>query len=247
MSFLKTISFSTRLRVLLVLSSLQISLYGINAQSRQTDELTWFQYKAKIGLTTHFSLTLDVQHRRQQFVEYSGQQVFRPGITYALKNNVSLTLGTALFWHNISETTPVYRFEARPYTFLEWKQPLGQLMITHRTRFELRYNRKTSGDMVLDGFNFNYRAGHKMGLAIPVRIGASPDWRVEVYDEVLINFGKRITINHLDQNRMYLGLKKLISKTASVKLGYMYIFVPTGNPEVRVHQHIIVLGLSQSF
>lgn len=225
---------------------IQMPLAGLFAQNTQTDQLTWFQYKGKIGLNQHFSLTLDIQHRRQQFLGYSGQQVFRPGITYAMKEGINLTVGTALFWHNITDNKAAYRFEARPYTFLEWKQPLGKVMITHRSRFELRYNRKTSGDMVLEGFNFNYRAGHKMGLAIPVRIRDNPDWRVELYDEVLINFGKRITVNHLDQNRIYLGLKKLLTKTMSAKIGYLYIFVPTSNPEMRIHQHIMVLGFSQN-
>ncbi|GAB5522831.1 MAG: hypothetical protein Roseis2KO_07030 [Roseivirga sp.] len=234
------------IQALLLCSFILLPFSQLKAQNNQTEQLVWLQYKAKIGLSGPFSLTLDLQHRRQNFLEYSGQQVVRPGITYALRHGVNLTVGTALFWHNISASEAVYRFEARPYTFLEWKQPLGNLMITHRTRFELHYNRKTSNGAIEEGFDFNYRAGHKMGLAIPIRIAGTADWRLELYDEVLINFGKRITVNHLDQNRMYAGIKKLLTDDLNVKLGYMYIFVPTGNPEVRVHQHIVVLGVSQN-
>ncbi len=223
-----------------------LSKTPLQAQNNINEQLVWLQYKGKIGLTGPLSLTLDLQHRRQNFLEYSGQQVFRPGITYALKHGVNLTVGAALFWHNISASEAIYRFEARPYTFLEWKQPLGELMITHRSRFELRYNRKTSNGAIDEGFDFNYRAGHKMGLAIPFRLANSADWRFELYDEVLINFGERITVNHLDQNRIYAGIKKLLTENMNVKLGYMYIFVPTGNPDVRVHQHILVLGFSQN-
>lgn len=236
----------TTLRSAIILLIIIISALHLQGQSSQTDRLFWLQYKGKFGLTERLTLTMDLQHRRQSFLRYSGQQVVRPGITYGMKHGVNLTVGTALFWHNINSESAIYRFEARPYTFLEWKQPLGNWQVTHRSRFELRYNKQTSGTVVLDDYNFNYRAGHKMGLSIPLNRTGKDDLKAEVYDEVLINFGKRITVNHLDQNRLYAGVRKLLKNDLSVKLGYMYIFVPTSNPGLIVHQHILVMGFSHS-
>lgn len=220
---------------------------GLCGQTQRIDELTWWQYKGRIGLAEKWSLTLDLQHRRQEYVGRSGQQVFRPGLTRHLKNGLNLTTGVALFWHNIATSEATYRFEVRPYTFLEWKQPLGRVSVTHRSRFELRYNRKTSGEEILDGYNFNYRAGHKMGIKVPLQKGDESQWFMELYDEVLLNFGKRITNNYLDQNRMYLGFKNELSRKTGLKIGYMYIFVPTSSVDRVVKQHVIVAGISQSF
>lgn len=225
-----------------------ITFQAVQAQKENdANALTWYQYKAQIGLKNNFSVVLDLQHRRQDLVNFSSQQVLRPGIAYSFENDLKLTVGTAMFWHNINGEVPVYRFEARPYTFLEWKQPLGKSMIFHRSRFELRYNRKTAGSEVIDGYNFNYRAGHKLGISIPIRIFGSDKWQIEIYDEVLINFGKTVRFNYLDQNRVYLGIKGRLNPTSSFKLGYMYIFVPSSSTENFATQHTLVLGVSQKF
>ncbi|OEK02931.1 hypothetical protein BFP97_15980 [Roseivirga sp. 4D4] len=212
-------------------------------KNNDANMLTWYQYKGDVDLGNRFSVVLDFQHRRQDFVNYSSQQVLRPGLAYTLKSDVKFTLGTAVFWHNINGENPVYRPEVRPYTFAEWKQPLGKIQVTHRFRFELRYNRKTAGSEVLSGYNFNYRAGHKLGLAIPIQSEKIDDLKLEVYDEVLINFGERITRNYLDQNRIYAGIKGRLTAKSTFKLGYMYIFVPSGSSIDFVTQHILVLGI----
>ena len=219
------------------------SAYG--QKQKDANLLTWYQYKKDIKLANKFLLVLDLQHRRQDIVNFSSQQVLRPGIAYTLKTDVRLTLGTALFWHNINGNDANYRFEVRPYTFVEWKQPLGRIQVTHRSRFELRYNRKTQGSEVLDGYNFNYRAGHKLGLSIPIRSKDIEDLNLEVYDEALINFGKNIQFNYLDQNRMYVGIKGKLNKKTRFKIGYMYIFVPSNSIDKFGTQHVLVFGLGQ--
>lgn len=214
----------------------------ILAQGVEQSTLTWWQYKGRFALNSGMSLSMDLQHRRQSLIKRSSQQVIRPGLSLHLKNELILTAGTAFFWHSLDEKTTAYRFEFRPYVFSEWKQPLGRVMVTHRSRFELRYNRKTEGLESLHGFNFNYRAGHRMGLLIPVF--QSRNHQLEIYDEVLVNFGKRIRVNHLDQNRIFVGLRKKVSGQLSVKLGYMYVFLPTGSAEMNAAQHIIVFSLA---
>jgi len=229
--------------VIICLMSLPFSAKA--QKENNANVLSWYQYKGEVLLKNRFSVVFDLQHRRQDLVNFSSQQVVRPGLAYTLKSNVKLTLGTALFWHNINKSNNIYRFEARPYVFAEWKQALGKIQVIHRSRFELRYNKKTNGSEIVNGYNFNYRAGHKLGLSIPIISQSDQKWHVEVYDEVLVNFGKRILRNYLDQNRVYAGLRKTMSTKMSLKLGYMYVFVPSSNSTDFVTQHIFVLGISQ--
>lgn len=232
----------------LIITLMAFASFSVIAQkNNNSNALTWYQYKGDVDLGNRFSVVLDFQHRRQDFLNYSSQQVLRPGIAYTSKSNVKFTLGTAVFWHNINKGNPVYRPEVRPYTFAEWKQPLGKIQVTHRSRFELRYNRNTNGAEVLEGYNFNYRAGHKLGLSIPLQSQKVKDLRLEVYDEVLINFGERIRFNYLDQNRIYVGIKGKLTAKSTFKLGYMYIFVPSGSSIDFVTQHILVLGIGHKW
>lgn len=235
-------------KCLVICGLMIICSFSANAQKQNNaNALSWYQYKGDVDLGNRFSVVLDFQHRRQDFVNYSNQQVLRPGLAYTLKSSVKFTLGTALFWHNINGQDPVYRPEVRPYTFVEWKQPLGKIQVTHRFRFELRYNRKTAGAEVLEGYNFNYRAGHRLGLSIPLQSQKVKDLRLEIYDEVLINFGERIRFNYLDQNRIYAGIKGRLTGRSTFKLGYMYIFVPSGSSVDFVTQHILVLGIGHKW
>lgn len=239
---------SVRAKYLVILALIIFVSFSANAQkNNNANTLSWYQYKGDADLGNRFSLVLDFQHRRQDFVNYSSQQVLRPGIAYTLKSNVKFTLGNAIFWHNINQENPVYRPEVRPYIFIEWKQPLGKIQVTHRSRFELRYNRKTVGAEVLDGYNFNYRAGHRLGLSIPLQSEKLKDLRLEIYDEVLINFGERIRFNYLDQNRIYAGFKGKLTSRSTFKIGYMYIFVPSSSSIDFVTQHVLVLGIGHKW
>ncbi len=235
-------------KYILILGLMFCIAFNVQAQKdNDANTLTWYQYKGDFQLKGRLSLVLDFQHRRQDLINYSSQQVLRPALAYTTKANVKFSLGTALFWHNINGQNPNYRFEARPYAFAEWKQPLGKVQVVHRSRFELRYNQNTLGAEVIDGYNFNYRAGHKLGLSIPLKIGQREDLSLEVYDEVLVNFGERIRFNYLDQNRIYLGVRRKLSEKLNMKLGYMYIFVPSGSTENFVTQHILVLGIGHKY
>jgi hypothetical protein len=43
-------------------------------------------------------------------------------------------------------------------------------------------------------------------------------------DELCIQFGKEVVYNTFDQNRAFIGIKQIVSKSLSFDLGYMALF-----------------------
>ena len=65
-------------------------------------------------------------------------------------------------------------------------------------------------------------------------------------NEVLINFGKQIQGNYLDQNRTWIMVGYEV-KNATIQFGYMYRFVPRYNENTASRIHTITLWVSQAF
>lgn len=141
-------------------------------------------------------------------------------VGYQMNQNASFWLGYVHDWiHPLNKTA--YQ-ESRPYVDFLWKQPLGDLKLTSRTRMEDRIN-QTTGD---DG----YRARQLLQLNHPLPFinGLS----AYVGDEVMFymnktDWGKR----GFTENRIFGGLSYQLTDHAGVDLGYMgqYVDNVSGN------------------
>lgn len=219
-----------------------LNTYG---QNTSPNVLTWFQYKGSGSIGSgKWGAMLDVQHRRVDFLRNTSQHLIRPGITYQLGNEFSITLGTAVFWHNISSNSeePVYRTEIRPFQFLQWHQSFPAFKLKHKFRFEQRFNRKTDQGEVISGYNFNYRAGYRLEVVYPL----AEHIVLNAYDELMINFGKQIIGDHLDQNRIYIGLR-YNKNSFTYKAGYMWLISPLKEDPEFENSHILRVGVSHKW
>ncbi len=214
----------------------------VQSQEHAPRALTWFQYKGAGSLKSgKWGAMLDVQHRRAGFLRTSSQQLIRPGVTLELADQLFLTVGVASFWHNIStdDSQPLYRYEARPFQFVQWQQSFTKLRLRHKFRLEQRFNRKTMEERIIPGFDFNYRTGYRLSILYPV----VENWVITAYDEILINFGKEITTQYLDQNRVYLGIR-IKNNQFTYKTGYMWLTAPMPESAGFEHSHIVRMGVS---
>ncbi len=214
--------------------------FRLTAQSNEVSTLTWFQYKGSGNLSEKWGLLFDLQHRRIDFLDYVTQNLIRPGMVYHTGKNLRITVGNAFFWHNIVGEDIIYRFELRPYQFVQWRQELTRFSLKHKVRFEQRFNKNTSGLEITNGYRFNFRTGYRADVVIPI----NRDWAINLYEELLINIGKREEFEFVDQNRIYAGL---MVKTGvfTVKSGYMWALIP--QMEDAAHMHIIRLGINHEW
>ncbi len=199
---------------------------AIEKEVHHRDQL-WFGYFNQARLTHKFGLWLDVHYRQtDNFVDRPFQFLFRPALTYFIKDNLRVNVGYAFVNHFPAKDLDTSRPEHRAWQQIWWNQKYAGLTTLQWLRFEQRFNRKISNDVLEDGYNFNYRLRYNMSFFIPLKgkemLPKTPF--IAVMNEVFLNFGKRILYNTFDQNRFFAGLGYQFTSHLNAQLGYMNIF-----------------------
>jgi hypothetical protein len=114
--------------------------------------------------------------------------------------------------------------ELRPFQELTFSQPISKrLTLSSRFRIDERFISKNDGNVLLDGYNFNFRYRLRIqGVYLLNKKTDALPTTLKLSNEVMLNTGARIINNHFDQNRAYLGIEKAISKSISAELGYLW-------------------------
>ena len=240
-------------RLLLFALLFSISITGIHAQKNLIHQTQlWYAYFNTLKFNDNYRLVTDVQER--QFIEPVGAQgtfLIRSIFYRNLGNNWEAGLGCALFFNSpqkIPSSTHTAVPEIRPTFDIINKQKAGNLNIGHRYRIEARYMHEVVDGKLADGYNFsNFRFRYQISADYPVIKDAEKKTvlSAKVYDEVHVNFGKKIVSNTFDQNRIYGGFTYNLSKAFSIDLGYLYWFQETSDGKSYYSRNIFRLGINQ--
>jgi len=103
------------------------------------------------------------------------------------------------------------------------EKKINKLSYLFRIRNEQRWHEVLNSDGSVNRVRFSDRLRFLFSATIPVfKNSHLPS--IYIADEMLVHFGKEITYNTFDQNRLFLGIKQKISKTFSFDLGYMMVY-----------------------
>ncbi|HYG20008.1 MAG TPA: DUF2490 domain-containing protein [Ohtaekwangia sp.] len=203
-------------------------------------EQLWFAYFNQTRLSAKLGLWMDIHYRQtDHFTDRPFQFLFRPAITYFIKDNFRVNVGYALVEHFPGRGLSTTRPEHRAWQQLWWQQRYTGLATLQWIRLEERFNRKITNDVLQPGHHFNYRLRYNLTFLVPLKgkeIKAGTPF-LSVIDELFVNFGKRIVYNTFDQNRFFAGMGYQFDAHKSVQLGYMNIFQQesTGTDYVSTH------------
>lgn len=116
--------------------------------------------------------------------------------------------------------------EIRPFQEITNNQVLGKrVSLSHRLRLEERFVSKNDGNVILDGYNFNYRIRYRPQLNINLsKTDSKTPVNLKIADEIMLNFGGEILYNHFDQNRVIVSVDKTLSKNFSLDFNYSHWF-----------------------
>lgn len=181
----------------------------------------WISYMTTTRISKKISLWNDFHYVPQIFT------VFRTGLMLHLSDNTTLTGGYGYLILPIEVNDRwLLRGEHRPWVQLQTSVPLSKrFQFSNRLRYEYRNVQKIKGEALSNDFN----AYHRLRFQISLRYkfekkikGGIPF--INIFDEVLINFGENIIYNHFDQNRIALtaGIQ---FKKVTFQTGYMHRFV----------------------
>jgi len=190
-------------------------------------EQLWLGYFNQTRLTDKFGFWVDLHYRQtDHFTDRPFQLIFRPALTWFIKDNLRFNAGYAFVNHFPAKGLDTSRPEHRAWQQIWWNQKYPGLTTLQWLRFEQRFNRKIANDELLEGYNFNYRLRYNISFFIPLKgkeIKAKIPFAA-VMNEVFLNFGSKITYNTFDQNRFFAGIGYQFTSHLNAQLGYMNVF-----------------------
>lgn len=197
------------------------------AKTVEHREQAWLGYFTQTRLSNKWGFWLEAHYRSTgDFVDRTFQVLIRPAVIYYLNDRVRFNVGYAYARLYPVHAGGVVRPEHRPWQQVAWNQKYNRFSMMQWIRLEERFVHKSSGDQLIDGYNFNYRVRYNMAFFVPLnRTELLPRTPFLVgMNEVFLNFGDKIVYNTFDQNRLFAGLGYQFTKHFSAHLGYMNVF-----------------------
>lgn len=209
-----------------------------NGQAKSVREVQqiWLGYMSSTKLSSSYSWWNDFHYVPQGFF------VARTGITRQIKS-VNLTGGYAyLLLPTYPGNTQLQRIEHRPWAEIFYTLPINKsIQFIHRYRYEARFKENVKDSMVAEGYAFNNRIRLFFGLRKNFTLHDNPKITpfILVADELLVNFGRQITYNTFDQNRVLISLGIQEGNT-QYQLSYMNRLLNTGVSEFTENQTLCI-------
>jgi hypothetical protein len=177
--------------------------------------------------------SLEAQARFRDDAGDFDQSIVRPGIGYAISDELTVWLGYG--WFRISPEGGSDFDEHRIWQQLSWSRNFDPVRLTTRTRFEQRF--REDGDDTGGRFRQKIRVDHPL----------SSQFDLVIHDEVFVNlnstdWGARSGFN---QNRGFAGFRWNANPHVRLEIGYLNRFTHrSGKRDAIDHIALITLQLS---
>lgn len=222
-----------------IIFSAALILYAVpsfSQEQRLTDNnsIGWLVYTGTFKIKSKIAIHTEYQWRRADGLKNWQQGLFRTGINYAIRKDVSLNAGYAFAQTFQYGDYPVaFAFpEHRIYEQVVIKNPVGSIDLSHRFTLEQRFvGRVTMPNGIKNTeYVFLNRMRYRVRVEIPLhkKIAAKKPWSIIAQDEVFIGWGKNMGANIFDQNRLALLLGYRLNQNIKFEAGYLNQIVQQG-------------------
>ena len=201
----------------------------------------WFGIYTKYHFNNKWAYYGEYHVRRRDGIKEMAQIYLRFGATYKVAKYLDVTAGfvNPYYWApdqedpNLDKVVPQYR---------TWEQavlatPFEHIKVFHQLRLEQRFKRDYAKS---SPFKLTHRFRHKLTIYIPLNHKDFIPKTVflSLYEEIFIQTGESIVYNHLEDNRVFIGLGYNLSHDIQIQSGYMYTFRHDGAPHKYEHRDI---------
>jgi hypothetical protein len=212
-----------------------------------------FMYFGDHKFSSKWGLHIESQLRRNEVISKPQQLLLRTGLNYHLNDNAFLTVGYCFVETYPYGDLPVKtRFpENRFWEQIQIKTQVKSIEWINRLRLEQRFSKLP----VLDGstykpgphvFTNRFRLLNRFSIPLKGKTITDKSFYISCYDEVFINFGKKVALNVFDQNRAYFALGYKIKNLGKLEMGYMFQSIQKGNGVDIEQNQTLQLGLSST-
>ena len=216
-------------RRLLGAIAVSCALMPASAHGQSAKEITehtqfWWSLNSTTRLSDRFGAIADVHIRRTDFVRDPSFYFLRLGAHYWVTEKLTVSLGYAHMWQAPScAGCETWSNENRVYEQVQYATLLGKTRVLHRVRNEQRFKQVVENDALTGETAFSDRVRFLASFTIPVSEDPS-GLALVLSDEVLLQFGTGIVLNTFDQNRLFAGVKKQMSRSWGFDFGYMLVY-----------------------
>ncbi len=195
-----------------------------------TQPVQWFALSTHIKVHKRVSILAEGQFRYVQNFDPMQYQ-FRTGLDFTINKHFSvLPLGYVYTWNPLYGKQPAtfVNNEHRLFQQVIYKHSIGRINLSHRVRMEERFvqvHQNNNGEIINEGYDLHLnRLRYRFMANIPLNHDKMEAKTVyaSVYDEVFYSWGKPVTYNEPDQNRIYAGVGYQFNKALSVQGGAFY-------------------------
>lgn len=201
-----------------------------NSRINDNNNIGWFNFNSTIKVSSKFSLNLEYQWRRDEYIRKWEQSLLRTGVSFNLNPNVQFRVG-----YGWIETFPYGDYpinvygkdftEHRIYEMITLNNKMSIIDFSHRFMLEQRLvGRYSNANLATeDEFLLLNRLRYMIRLQIPLK-GKSIDDKtpyLATFNEIFIGFGKNVNENIFDQNRLAILLGYKFNKNLKIEAGYL--------------------------
>ncbi len=214
-------------------------LFSMFATAQQQKFSGWAMTVNTISLSPKFNFIFDSQLRSNDQWKKAETFILRPGLTYVLNTNVSLSAGLALItnWKTVEGIRDGVS-DNRIWQQLGINKQVKNAVLQHRIRMEERWIpllKIAGSEIVKSDPNFNARFRYFTRWISPFsktkKLTKGIYWAVQ--NEFFFNVAGARHANRklFDQSRTYAGTGYRLGKHADLELGYMFFYTEGRNKD----------------
>ena len=195
-----------------------------------TQSAEWFALTSMIKVHKRVSIMAEGQFRYVKAFDPMQFQI-RTAVEVSLNKHWSVVPFGYVYTMNEKYGEQPAHFVNNEHRFWEqvtFKHAIGRFNISHRGRLEQRHiqvHTENDGQVINHGFDqFLNRARYRFMTNIPLNHATMEAKTVyaSLYDEVFYSWGKDLTFDEPDQNRIFAGVGYQFTKLVAVQTGFFY-------------------------
>jgi Protein of unknown function (DUF2490) len=212
--------------VIFLLAACSTSLKAISQTKKEVthNAHTWVSINSTYRFSKHWGMMGDFHHRNTIPWKDPRFYFLRAGATFWIQERMTASAGYAHTWFSpVQKGWQTWANENRIYQQFLFSTSSGKTLITQRFRNEQRWIQKIEDDARTGEHRFVNRVRYLLSFNFPIfKDHGLPS--LVVADEVLLNFGKDVVYNTMDQNRFFVGIKQTLNAHLSFDFGYMNVY-----------------------
>lgn len=201
-----------------------------SAHSHQIDDLgLWINNNITLPVNEKVYTRFQVSPRLLGNVTDFSQFILHSTLGYKVNENLSILQG-----HAWSTKFPNIRREQRIYQEVIYGKEFSRFSLENRVRLDERF--------IQNAGSFSFRPRYRLKAFFP--LNKAKDLSLVIFDELFLNLTTSSSgpKRGVDQNRIYVGLRKDVSKNVSVEGGYQLQHLNSPAPSLDKFNHFVLFN-----